>query len=81
MSPGTALAAIVGYTIYQQVENYLIVPRIMKRSLAIPGIVTIVAALLGSALFGLIGAILAVPMAAALLLILEEVVFPKSDRS
>ena len=81
VSPGTALAAIVGYTIYQQVENYLIVPRIMKRSLAIPGIVTIVAALLGSALFGLIGAILAVPMAAALLLILEEVVFPKSDRS
>jgi len=81
VSPGTALAAIVGYSIYQQVENYLIVPRIMKRSLAIPGIVTIVAALLGSALFGLIGAILAVPMAAALLLILEEVVFPKSDRS
>ncbi len=80
-SPTTALAAFVGYTIYQQVENYLVVPRIMKRSLAIPGIVTIIAALLGSALFGLIGAILAVPMAAALLLILEEVVFPKSDRS
>lgn len=80
-SPGTALAAFIGYTIYQQVENYLVVPRIMKRSLAIPGIVTIIAALLGSALFGLIGAILAVPMAAALLLILEEVVFPKSDRS
>lgn len=53
----------------------------MKRSLAIPGIVTIVAALLGSALFGLIGAILAVPMAAALLLILEEVIFPKADKS
>ncbi|MFM2126948.1 MAG: hypothetical protein RL287_426, partial [Actinomycetota bacterium] len=77
----TAIAALVGYAIYQQIENYLVMPRIMKRSLSIPGIVTIVAALLGSALFGLIGAILAVPMAAALLLILEEVVFPKSDRS
>lgn len=80
-SIGTAVAALIGYAIYQQIENYLVMPRIMKRSLAIPGIVTIVAALLGSALFGLIGAILAVPMAAALLLILEEVVFPKSDRS
>lgn len=77
----TALAALLGYVIYQQIENYLIVPRIMKRSLAIPGVVTIVAALLGTALFGLIGAILAVPIAAALLLILEEVVFPKSDKS
>ncbi len=80
-SLGTAIAALVGYAIYQQIENYLVMPRIMKRSLSIPGIVTIVAALLGSALFGLIGAILAVPMAAALLLILEEVVFPMSDRS
>jgi len=80
-SLGTAIAALIGYAIYQQIENYLVMPRIMKRSLSIPGIVTIVAALLGSALFGLIGAILAVPMAAALLLILEEVVFPKSDRS
>ena len=81
VSPGTALAALLGYGVYQQVENYIVVPRIMKRSLAIPGIVTIIAALLGSTLFGLIGAILAVPMAAAALLILEEVVFPKSDRS
>jgi len=81
VSPGTALVALLGYTIYQQVENYLVVPRIMKRSLSIPGIVTIIAALLGSTLFGLVGAILAVPLAAALLLILEEVVFPKSDRS
>ena len=81
VSPGTALAALLGYTVYQQVENYIVVPRMMKRSLAIPGIVTIIAALLGSTLFGLIGAILAVPMAAALLLILEEIVFPKSDRS
>jgi predicted PurR-regulated permease PerM len=81
VSPGTALAALIGYTLYQQIENYVVVPRIMKKSLSIPGIVTIIAALLGSTLFGLIGAILAVPFAAALLLILEEVVFPKTDRS
>jgi predicted PurR-regulated permease PerM len=53
----------------------------MKRTLAIPGLVTIVAALLGTSLLGLVGGILAVPIAAAILLIMDEVVFPKTDNS
>jgi predicted PurR-regulated permease PerM len=53
----------------------------MKRSLAIPGLVTIVAALLGTSLLGLVGGVLAVPIAAAILLIMDEVVFPKTDNS
>ena len=53
----------------------------MKRSLSIPGLVTIVAALLGTSLLGLVGGLLAVPIAAAVLLIMEEVVFPKTDNS
>jgi len=53
----------------------------MKRSLAIPGLVTIVAALLGTSLLGLVGGILAVPIAAAILLIMDEVVFPKTDNA
>jgi predicted PurR-regulated permease PerM len=64
-----------------QIENFIITPRIMKRSLAIPGLVTIVAALLGTSLLGLVGGILAVPIAAAILLIMDEVVFPKTDNS
>ncbi|MEY3374345.1 MAG: hypothetical protein RIT18_976, partial [Actinomycetota bacterium] len=64
-----------------QIENYLITPRIMKRTLAIPGLVTIVAALLGTSLLGLVGGVLAVPIAAAILLIMDEVVFPKTDNS
>jgi predicted PurR-regulated permease PerM len=43
--------------------------------------VTIVAALLGTSLLGLVGGILAVPIAAAVLLIMDEVVFPKSDNA
>jgi predicted PurR-regulated permease PerM len=66
---------------YVQIENYLITPRIMKRTLAIPGLVTIVAALLGTSLLGLVGGVLAVPIAAAILLIMDEVVFPKTDNS
>jgi predicted PurR-regulated permease PerM len=53
----------------------------MKRTLAIPGLVTIVAALLGTSLLGLVGGVLAVPIAAAILLIMDEVVFPKTDNS
>lgn len=80
-SPTKALLAIVIYTLYVQIENYLITPRIMKQSLSIPGLVTIVAALLGTSLLGLVGGLLAVPIAAAVLLIMDEVVFPKADNS
>jgi predicted PurR-regulated permease PerM len=76
-----AAIALVSYIIYVQIENYVITPRIMKRSLSIPGLVTIIAALLGTSLLGLIGGLLAVPIAAAILLILDEVVFPRADQS
>jgi len=80
-SPSTAVIALIGYIIYVQFENYLITPKIMRKSLAIPGLVTIIAALLGTSLLGLVGGLLAVPIAAAVLLILDEVVFPKADKS
>ncbi|MEK6647906.1 MAG: AI-2E family transporter [Actinomycetota bacterium] len=77
----TGLIAFLGYVLYVQIENYIITPRIMRKSLAIPGAVTIIAALLGSSLLGLVGALLAVPIAAAIILILDEVVFPRADNS
>jgi predicted PurR-regulated permease PerM len=80
-SPSTAIIALAGYIIYVQIENYLVTPKIMRKSLAIPGLVTIIAALLGTSLLGLVGGLLAVPIAAAVLLILDEVVFPKTELS
>ena len=80
-SLSTAVIALVAYIIYVQIENYVITPRIMRKSLAIPGLVTIIAALLGASLLGLVGGLLAVPIAAAILLILDEVVFPRADQS
>jgi len=59
----------------------LIMPRIMRKSLSLPGLVTIIAALVGTSLLGLVGGILAVPMAAAVLLIMDEVVYPRADQS
>jgi predicted PurR-regulated permease PerM len=77
----TALIALGAYIVYVQIENYVITPKIMRKSLAIPGLVTIIAALLGASLLGLIGGLLAVPIAAAVLLILDEVVFPRADQT
>ncbi len=80
-SPLTALIVFVSYVIYVQIENYVVMPRIMKKSLAMPGLVTILAAMLGTSLLGLVGGLLAVPIAAAIMLILEEVVFPKQNQA
>ena len=79
-SPTDAIIVFVCYVIYIQLENYFILPRIMRRSLAMPGLVTIIAALVGVSLLGVIGGLLAVPIAAAILLIVDEVVFPKAER-
>jgi predicted PurR-regulated permease PerM len=73
--------AFVTYVVYVQIENYVVTPRIMKRTLEVPGAVTIIAALIGSSLLGLIGGLLAVPVAAAIILILDEVVYPRADNS
>ena len=80
-SPTAALIALIAYLIYVQIENYLIMPRIMKRSLSVPGLVTIIAILIGTSLLGLIGGLVSVPLAAAVLLILDEVVFPNLEKA
>ncbi|MCY7402775.1 MAG: AI-2E family transporter [Nocardioides sp.] len=79
VSPTVALIALVYYLAYQQLESYLIYPRIMKKSVDIPGSVTVVAALVGGALLGIVGALLAVPVAAALLLLHREVFLKRQD--
>ena len=75
------IAAFIGYVVYVQVENYILTPKIMKRTLAVPGAVTIVSAMIGTSLLGLVGGLLAVPVAASIILILEEVVIPRAQKS
>lgn len=75
------LIAFVAYVVYVQIENYVVTPRIMKRTLSVPGAVTIIAALIGSSLLGLVGGLLAVPVAASIILILDEVVIPRADKA
>jgi predicted PurR-regulated permease PerM len=92
---GVVIVALIGFTdglwtgvaclaygvIYQQIENYVVAPRIMRRAVDIPGAVTVIAALLGGALLGVVGALLAIPSAAAILLIIREVWVRKADAS
>jgi predicted PurR-regulated permease PerM len=70
----------VYYLIYQQVENYVIAPRIMSRTVSVPGAVALIAALAGAALLGVLGALIAIPIAAAILLVLQQVAIPRQDR-
>ena len=76
-----ALATLAFYIGYRLAEDYLIVPRIMGRTVEVPAVVTVVAVLLGGALMGLIGALVAIPAAAALRLLLREVTFRRLDAS
>ena len=78
--PKKALIALIYYLVYQQLENYVVAPRVMQRTVSVPGPVTIVAALAGAALLGVLGALLAIPVAAGLLLLYEEVLVPRQRR-
>jgi predicted PurR-regulated permease PerM len=76
----TAGLVCVGFFIvYQQVENYLIYPSVMRRSVKVSDVAAVVAALLGVALFGVVGALVAIPMVAAIQLIIREVVVPSQE--
>lgn len=75
--PRIALFAGLYYLVYQQVENYVIAPKIMQRTVSVPGALTVVAALAGGTLLGVLGALLAIPVAAAVLLLVDEVLIPR----
>ncbi|WP_282346771.1 AI-2E family transporter [Micromonospora sp. WMMD714] len=74
------IACAVFFVLYQQVENYLIYPKIMRRSVQVNEVAALLAALLGVALMGVVGALIAIPVVAALQLILREVVLPRQER-
>ncbi|RUL90477.1 AI-2E family transporter [Verrucosispora sp. FIM060022] len=77
--PSVGVACVVFFVVYQQIENYLIYPKIMRRSVHVNEVAALVAALLGVSLLGVIGALIAIPTVAATQLILREVVLPRQD--
>ncbi|MBD8870075.1 AI-2E family transporter [Nocardioides sp. MJB4] len=77
--PVIGLACLVFYVVYQQLENYVIYPKVMARSVDLPGAVIVIAALAGAGLLGVVGALLAIPTAAAILLLTREVFVRRQD--
>jgi predicted PurR-regulated permease PerM len=78
-SPMTALIIAVYYAIYLQLEAYLISPRVMRKAVDVPGAVVVVAALAGGALLGVLGALVAIPVAASIMLIIHQVWMPRQN--
>ncbi|MDQ4213289.1 AI-2E family transporter [Microbacterium sp. ASV81] len=78
-SPLTALIAGIYYLVYMQVEAYIISPRVMNRAVSVPGGVVVIAALAGGALLGLLGALIAIPVAASVLIIYRQVLIPRMN--
>ena len=77
--PPTAIAAGIFYLIYMQIEAYVLNPRIMNRAVKVPGVVVVIAALAGGTLLGILGALIAIPVAAAVLLIVNQVLIPRQN--
>lgn len=78
-SPTTALIVLICLVIYMQIEAYVLTPRIVGRAVSIPGSLVLIGALVGGALLGLLGALVAFPVAAALLLIMKKVIIPHQE--
>ncbi len=78
-SPTTALIAAIYYLVYMQIEAYVISPRIMGRAVSVPGAVIVIAALAGGSLLGLLGALVAIPVAASVLIIYRQVLIPRQN--
>ena len=75
----TVLAAGIYYLVYMQIEAYVLSPNIMNRAVAVPGAVVVVAALAGGSLLGILGALIAIPVAASVIMIIKQVVIPRQN--
>jgi predicted PurR-regulated permease PerM len=80
-SPLKAVVAAIFFVVYQQFENFVVYPRVMARSVDLPPMIAVIAALIGAALLGVVGALLAIPLSAGALYIVREVLLTRQDRS
>ena len=71
-SSGAALGVTVFYLVYIQIENSILIPRIMKNSVDLPGLAILIALLIGSALEGILGAMVSIPTAVLVTVLIDE---------
>jgi predicted PurR-regulated permease PerM len=78
-NPIAALIFAAIYLVYMQIEAYVLTPRVMNRAVAVPGSLVVIGALAGGTLLGLLGALVAVPVTASILIIIKQVLVPRQD--
>jgi predicted PurR-regulated permease PerM len=76
-----AVATLAFYVLYKLAEDYFIVPRVMGRTVQVPALVSLIAVVLGGVLFGIVGALIAIPVAASISLLIREIAFRRLDKS
>jgi predicted PurR-regulated permease PerM len=81
VSPVKALLAVGLYILIQQLENNLVVPMVMRRAINLPPVVIMAALLMGSELLGVVGAILSLPVAAAISVLIDSLVALRDRRA
>jgi len=79
VNPLGALIAAIVLLVYMQVEAYFLTPKVMAKAVAVPGALVIIAAIGGAALGGILGALVAIPVVAAGILIFDRVVLPRQE--
>ena len=79
VSGTAAIITVVYHVIYRLFEDYVLNPRVLRKTVDVSPVVTVIAVLIGGALLGITGALIAVPAAAAIQLVLQEVVYPQRD--
>jgi predicted PurR-regulated permease PerM len=80
VSTPAAIAMGVIQLIYQQIENYVVYPLVYRKAVSLSPFTTIVAVLIASSILGVVGAILAVPFAAVIKIVLREAGRPRRER-
>jgi predicted PurR-regulated permease PerM len=80
VSTPAAIGMLVIQLVYQQVENYVVYPIVYRRAVELSAFTTIVAVLIASSILGVVGAVLAVPFAAVIKIVLREASAPRRAR-
>lgn len=78
-NPVAALIFAIVYLIYIQLEAYVLTPRVMNKTVSVPGALVVIGALVGGTLLGLLGALVAIPVTASILLIIKQIFIPRQD--
>ena len=78
-SPLGALVFAIAYLVYMQLEAYVLTPKVMNKAISVPGSLVVIGALVGGTLMGLLGALVAIPVTASILLIIQKVFIPRQD--